>query len=59
MVGDVVAYVVGIFTVLVPARWCQKRRDHQHEVEGVEGRWREELYTGEKRGGGCCGGGGA
>ncbi len=27
LAGDVVAYVVGILTVLVPARWCQKRRD--------------------------------
>jgi hypothetical protein len=27
LVGDVVAYVGGILTVLVPARWCQKRRD--------------------------------
>ncbi len=28
MAGDVVAYVVGILTVLAPpARWCQKRRD--------------------------------
>ncbi len=27
MAGGVVAYVVGILTVLAPARWCQKRRD--------------------------------
>ncbi len=27
MAGDVVAYVVGILTVLAPARWCHKRRD--------------------------------
>ncbi len=27
MAGDVVVYVVGILTVLVPACWCQKRRD--------------------------------
>jgi hypothetical protein len=27
LVGDVIAYVVVILTVLVLARWCQKRRD--------------------------------
>ncbi len=27
MAGDVVAFVVGILTVLAPAHWCQKRRD--------------------------------
>jgi hypothetical protein len=27
LAGDVVAFVVGILTVLAPAHWCQKRRD--------------------------------
>jgi hypothetical protein len=27
LAGDVVAYVVGILTVLALACWCQKRRD--------------------------------
>jgi hypothetical protein len=27
LAGDVVVYVVGILTVLVPAHWCQKKRD--------------------------------
>ncbi len=27
MAGDIIAYVVGILTVLMPVRWCQKRRD--------------------------------
>ena len=35
VVGDVVAYVVGILTVLVPARWCQKRR-----AQTINMRWK-------------------
>jgi hypothetical protein len=31
--------------------------NNEHEVEGVQGRWRREHYKGWKWGGGCYGGG--
>jgi hypothetical protein len=48
LVGDVVVYVLGILTVLVPARWCQKRRDPTINMKGkgVAGRQRGECYKG-------------
>jgi hypothetical protein len=35
LAGDVIVFVVGILTMLVPARWCQKRRGRgRGEAEG-------------------------